>query len=417
MSKELKEARVIPGTRDEFLEEWRSDPQGILDKANEANLTLEGYADVRAPATQESPGSAMEWLLYNEGIRMTDTHKVPSTPGADLPDIAPKDGNVTEPLARALIGYWDEVYTDALLSGKRATAAVSSLTKQGGWRPIYMDGPVRSPNIAAGFNFLDVVAYSRTIADDTYRVRQWNNDSGEQKFQKVAEGTEPKLFEITRSTEDTNLNNYRVGIEWTDSFINNSQTRASDITNAIEEVAIGHRIELLGDLGKLIVDSRPSANQYDLTGVTVGGVAHVGGTLQFPHWVAFLKRFGNAYTPNVSIGNINAITTLELMSMTGGDQNITYGSWSMVPNTNIRNLNGDLTEMNYGYISNTGTGLTNTEIFTFQRETTLVYVQQLGGDQDELERVPGPRKTRRWLGAKAAFAAADKEGIRSVEFS
>ena len=417
MSKETREDFVIPGTRDEFLAEWREDPKAILEKAEKADLSLEGYANSRAPATQESPGSTMEWLLFNEGVRTQDTLQVPSTRLEDLPDLDPVNGQ-HEPLSRAVIAHCDEVYNQALITGTRASAALSPLTVNGGWRPTYDEAPVRSPQIAPGFNFLEVVAMTRGIREDKYRVRRWKNDSDEQKMQKLAEGTEPKLFEITRDKTDVSLNNYRAGIEWTDEFANDAQTRFADLTNAIEEIAIGHRIVLLQDLGRLIHDSVPSGNTYTTSGQTVAGVTATAGQLEYPFWVKFMKDFGNAYIPNVTLGNPTSITSLELMSMTAGNQNITYGSWAMVPNSNIRNLNGDLTQMSYGYISgDTATGFGDTELFTFQRETTLVFVMRLGMDQDEMERVPGPRKTRRWLGAQSAFAVSDPEGIRSINYA
>ena len=413
MSQDRDKRLIEPGTRQALAEEWRSDPQAVIDKAEEADLTLEGYANARAPACPESPGSAMEFLLYNQGIRMTDTLDVPSTLGSDLPNVDPI-GVPAEPAARALMGYWDEVYRGALITGYRATASASALTAGGAWRPYYDEAPVRSPQIAPGFNFLEVVAYTRGIREDKFRVRRWTNATNEQKMQNVAEGTEPKLFEMTRASDDVTLQNYRAAVEWTDDFINDPQTRAADITNAIEEIGIGHRAMLLEDLGKLVHDSRPSGNEYTATG-TIAGQTHTAGELSYPFWVTYLKLFGNAYIPNVTLGSPVSITNLELMSMQRGNA-ITYGSWSMVPNTNIRNLNGDLTEMNYGYISGSNTGFSDTELFTFQREVCLVFVMQMGMNQDELERVAGPRKTRRWLGAKSAFAASDPSSIRSISY-
>ena len=234
-------------------------------------------------------------------------------------------------------------------------------------------------------------------------------------MQEIAEGTEPKLFEITRADTEIAMRNYRAGIEATDEFLNDSQTRASDITNAIEEIAIGHRIALLLQVAKLLKDSVPANNTY--ASANVHGITHVTGQMDYPNWTVFMKEFGNAYIPNVTIGNKTAITSLELMSMTAGDQNITFGSWTMVPNTNIRSLNGDITSMDYGWIDDdTATGLTATELITFARPTTAVYVQQRGMDQDEMERVPGPRKTRRWLGTKSTFGIRDANGLRRITF-
>ena len=405
---------VQPVSRDAFLAEWRDDPKAIFERADEAELDLHAFGSVRAPATIESPGSTWEWLLFNEGVRMADTFAVPSTRMVNLPAIDPPAGQDPEPMARAMNAYWDECYTRTVFTGQRAAQSLSTQTVGGPWRPRYDEAPIRAPQIAPGFDFMELVAFSRTISEDRYRIPQWRNRQAEQIMQEVAEGTEPKLFEITRDETEVAMRNYRAGIEATDSFLNDNQTRAMDITNAIEEIAIGHRIALLNAVCKLLNDSVPSGNVY--TSGNVHGITHESGQMDYPNWNVFLKRFGNAYIPNTTIGNSTAITSLELMSMSAGDQNISFGNWSMVPNSNIRNLNGDFTQMNYGWVDDSSIGFTNTKLITFQRETTIVYVQRRGMDQDEMERVPGPRKTRRWLGTQSTFGLRDANGLRQINF-
>ena len=265
-----------------------------------------------------------------------------------------------------------------------------------------------------------IVAFSRTIREDTYRIPEWKNAPTERDMQAIAEGTEPRLMELTRSTRSVTLEHYRAGISATDDFLNDSQTRASDITNAVEEIAIQHRIALLAQLGRLIHDSVPSGNNYTTSGKTIRGQTPTAGQLDYPWWTAFLKEFGDAYTPSVTLGNKTAITNLELMpmqSVVGGSGAITYGSWTLVPNTNIENLNGNITQMAYGYIpSDALTLFGDTELFTFDRATTLIFIQQSGMEQDETERRGGPRLTIRWLGRKSRFAVRDPQGIWRIGY-
>ena len=413
---DLGEHNVIATTRQEFLEEWKSDPQAVIDQAEEANLSLQGYAEVRSPASKESPGSPVEYLLYNEGIRTHDTLNVPCSLLGSLPKIYPdKEGGRVEPLGQLVMAYWDEEYTRTLITGVRA-ADLSNLTVAGGWRPRFDETPVRSPNIAPGFNFLDVVGFSRGIREDKYRVRRWTNESDEQKMQELAEGTEPKIFEMTRSTDETSLIEYRAAVEWTDKFANDSLTRMADLTNAIQEIAIGHRIVLLEKLGTLIRESVPSDHTWAAASNAITGYTHTAGQVTYPYWSRFLKEFGNAYIPNVTLGSIDAIQNLELMSITAGN-NLTYGSWAMVPGTNFRSLNADMRQMDWGYIQGSTAFSKDTSLYTFQRATTIVFVMQLGMDQDEVERDAGPRKTRRWLGTSSAFAIQDPQGIREFDFT
>lgn len=412
--------RLVPVGRQELLDEFRSDPEGIFQRADEYEIPHDQFIRAYSPPTQEFPGSAVDFLLFNEGIRMVNTFDLPSTRVRDLPEIDPV-GGVTDPMGKAVVAFLDESYNRTLHTGIRA-ANVSSLTAGGAWRPYFDEMPERTPDIAPGFNFLDITAFTRSISEEDYRIPEWKNRKSEQVLQEIAEGTEPKLFEITRNVRTARMRNYRGGIEMTDSFMNDNQTRAADITNAVEEIGIGHRIELLTQAGKQIKDNLPSGNVYDAKGAILGSTDPAAGTLIYPHWITFLKQFRSAYAANVTVGLPDAITALELMSMQGTQMgqsggSITYGQWAMVPNTNIRNLNGDNAAMSYGYIDDeTGTGFEENHLYSWQRDRGIIYVQQTGMDQDEMERVPGPRKVRRWLGTKSTMAVRDPEAIRDIDF-
>ena len=172
---ERQREMVQPVSRNEFLAEWRSDPNAIFDRADEAQLNLDTFGNVRAPASPESPGSTWEWLLFNEGARMVDTFHAPSTRMGHLPDIDPPRGD-PEPMARAMNAYWDERYNITLYTGERA-ASLSTLTVGGPWRGRYDERPIRAPQIAPGFNFMELVGLARTISEDRYRIPQWRSAS------------------------------------------------------------------------------------------------------------------------------------------------------------------------------------------------------------------------------------------------
>ena len=415
---ELKESLVEPISRDDFLAEWREDPEKVIAAASKADLSFEGYANVRSPATEESAGSAVEYLMYNEGVRYQDDINGPTTRLDDLPNLDPPDGN-PEPLARMVNGFLDECYFHTLLTGERAIADLSNLTVQAGWRP-YVDSPkYRLPQIAPGFNFMSLVGFSQGIRDDRYRLRQWKNATGEQVMQAVAESVEPKLFELTRATQDITFTNWRAGIEWTDDFATATESRLSDITNAVQEIALGHRIGELQRACKTITDgvTHTAYNATGTGGKTVAGVASEANLLKYPQWTDFVKTFGNAYRPDTAIGNATAITTLELMSMSGADQNITFGTWALIPNSNINSLNGQMSRLDYGWVEgDSATGFNDTSLFVFQRATTLAYIFRLGMNQDAMERSEGQRKTRRYLGAQSGFGLMDPTGLRRINF-
>ena len=271
---DFQESLIEPISRDEFLEEWRSNPDEVIKQAKKAKLSLEGYAAARSPASKESPGSAIEYVMYNHGIRYADDLNGSTTRLDQLPELDPQ-GRDPDPIVRVVNAFLDECYYHTLFTGERAIANLSGLTVQGGWRP-YADSPkYRVPQIAPGFNFMEVVGFSTGIRDDRYRLRQWANKSTEQVMQALAESTVRETFELTRATKDITFTNWGAGIEWTDDFANATETRLSDITNAVQEIALGHRIAELQRICKALSDNVNAARTYNSTGKTVAGVTGV----------------------------------------------------------------------------------------------------------------------------------------------
>ena len=409
-----------PLTREELWHDWKSDPKRILEQADEAakenGIMMDTFINHRSPPTPEHDGSAIEQLLYNEGILMESSSGYPATSMTMCPDIDPPRREDLEPAARLMNAYWDDKYHRAKMTGIRTRAA--SLTNLGigsAWRPRYDTDPTRKPLIAPAVPFERLLADMQRIPEDVYRVNNWLNKSSEQVMQEIAEGTAPKLFELTRGDKEWRMSNYRAGIEATDQFLSNSQVRTRDITNAIEEIAIGHRIALTRQAAKLIHDSMPNGNKYTMPAAGVGGVTREANVLKFPFWIDFKTKFGSAYNGNVAIGNQKSITDLKLMSITDGT-NLSFGSWSMVPGSNIEDLNADMTDLAYGWVDNV-TELVDSSLIVFQLETTLVYVERIGMYQDEIERVAGPRKTRRWMGLESLLAIIDETGIRELDYA
>ena len=363
------EGLIIPCTRDYLLSEWRSDPNAVIQKAREAELPLDTYLRARAGPTQESRGSTAEWLLYNDGVRMNDSFDIPSTPMKYLPKIGE-----TGTRAQLMAAYWDERYNDALLCGTRAVNTLGLIERNTVWREIYEEFPFRQPQIAPAFDFRLILGFARRIQENEYRLNKLVNEKGEQVMQITAEGTEPRLFTMARTKQLFEMTKYRAGIEATDDFLRNSQVRVSDITNAVEEIGIGHRIMLLRDACKLITDKTPATNDYASgTGnrQTIAGVKHVKGKVSYAHWTDFMTRFGTAYRGDCAIGNPNSITALKLMSITDGE-NLSLGSWSMLPNSNIVDFNGDMMNLGYGWVDDdTSTGFKDEKLWVFQ--TCLLY--------------------------------------------
>lgn len=412
---------VMPTGRVDLLAEWKSDPQALLDRARESDMPTDGYCNARAAPTPESPGSAVDFLLYNSGVRMVDTFNVPSSKMDDLPDIIPEQGEKVEPLAQMMNAYWDEAYYRTLMTGQKAATSLAPIESNTIWRQIREERPFREPAIDPAFNFMELLAFSRRIREDQYRLNKWKNASKEQMMQELAEGTEPRLFEIERDKKVFEMTDYRAGIEATDSFLNDPQVRASDITEAVESIAIGHRIILLRKACKTIVDACPTGNVFNAkTGPPANpylDVTYKQGRMDWPRYTLFRTKSGTAYTFDCAIGNEPSILSLDNMSISDG-ANITFGSWATAQGSNVRKFNGNGMSLGYGWVDKDAeTGFSDNKLWFFQKMSTLGFVQRMGMDQDELERVPGPRKVRRWLGTSSLFCDIDTNGIWQYDMS
>ena len=415
-SKLVRPAYFEPISRDALLAKWRESPRNFVDKAMDLGVSAKAYAERLSPATQDSPGSATEFLLYNEGVAFFDDEWQRATLVKNVPDLVPDLSNKRrDPIVDLVEGLFDEKYHTAKMTGvtTRATGNYqTNLTVGSTWRPRTDDMIRRSPNIAVHFDFRELVAFSEGTNDDIYRTNQWNNPSGEQMMQAYARGTAPKLFEIKRSDNENELIEYRAGIEATVSFLTGNEARMLDWLNAIEEIGIGHRLMLLRLAAKIANDSK--VGTYSTSGRTVGTITAEAGKLQFPFWSQFLKEFGTAYNPNIAIGNKKSITDFEMMSFTDG-QNLTLGSVTNMPGSRYVSLNTSNDNFNFGWVDNV-TELADNQLTVFDRNRALGHVYRLNYNQDATVTDEELRKVRRYVGTQEGIVLLDKYAIRQMSY-
>ena len=411
---------VMPVTRGRLLDEWRSDAKGVIEQAKEVDMPLDGFLNAKAPATRESPGSAVDVVLFNQGIRTVDTYNVSSTKTNGIPTMFTEVGEPKHPVAKLLNAHWDECYNRTLLTGQKAATSLAPIEINSVWRQIADEMPYRMPLIAPAFNFMKLLAFGRRIREDQYRLNKWTNASKEQMMQEIAEGTAPRLFELGRDSKIWEMIDYRAGIEATDSFLNDPQVRVSDITNAIEEIAIGHRIVLLQKLCKTIVGMRKSSNVFNAKTDVVNpfmGVTYAQGRIDWPRYTLFKTKSGTAYHFDCAIGNELSIVAMLCMSMTDGT-NLTFGSWAMSDKSTIEYFNEMTGKFGLGWVDKDAeTGFSDNHLYFFQRMSTVGYVQRSGMDQDEMQRVPDERKMRRWLGTSSLFCEIDDNSVWEYDMS
>ena len=230
-----------------------------------------------------------------------------------------------------------------------------------------------------------------------------------------AEGTEPRMMELAYSDSTLIFHLFRKGIEATYDFLNSSQTRVSAIRNAIEEVAEQHRIALF----ELVIEEINTA--FGTTGNTAfsGGA---GNKISFAKWLEFRKKFGAMYSPDIVLGRSDTITAFELMfaDSAGANTAVFAGQIAALNPMLYRNpqlLNNVPTVPEYGWYDDANTILAERTLLVFDRERSSNLVFQLGSDQDETKREPGPRVIQRFLATKAGVEVPDPNGIHKLTYA
>ena len=105
------------------------------------------------------------------------------------------------------------------------------------------------------------------------------------------------------------------------------------------------------------------------------------------------------------------------MSITDGE-NLSLGSFAMLPESNIRDLNGDITDLSIGWVDkDNSTNFTVNKLWTCQRETTLGFVQRTGMDQDETVNDPELQTMQRYFSTESLFCIMDTNGMKYYDFN
>ena len=402
--------RVMPTTRGKLLEEWESDPKAIIDRARDSKLPLDSFLNAYSPPSRVSPAGATEWLLFNNDIRTVDTPYQKSSLVTDIPSAWERG---SDPKAALLSAHWDEKFFNAVMTGERTVNALAPMASNTVWNPIVNEQPYVLPRLAPPFRLTDILGMSRRISDPTYRLNKITTKSSEMQMLDSAESTLPQFYELGREFEDFKMRTKRLAVEATYEYLS-GPVRVTDITRSIEGVGILYQDALLREGIRLIVSKTTSGTT---AGGTFAGIKHVQGKVSFGHWKKHLTSFGTAYRCNLVLGNPDSITKFWLMSITDGE-NLSLGSFAMLPETNIRDLNGDITDLAVGWVDKDNTtNFTVNKLWTCQRETTLGFVQGTNLDQDETVRDPELRTVQRYFSTGNLFCILDENGMKYYDFN
>lgn len=413
--------------RNELYKAWEDPVQRreILQKAEEDNLTPSQILEKMSPTDPtEHRYQAVEEILYRRGFDLFDTDDTESSQMNHFGRWAVKDSEKSEDELRdmALLDeHFSKCYAKTLITGAKTASIelVKSLQSVGGLaqgtplNPIHDAGFIRAKLFGASIDFRRVVGNITRIRQEVYRLPKFNNDPEERKMDRMAEGTTPRMMELAYSDQTLTFALFRKGIEATYDFLSSEQTRVGMIRNAIEEIAEQHRIALFELIVSAIKEGLLPSQR-----VSHSGTAE---KINFEDWLDFRKMFGSMYSPDIVLGVSKAITQFELMSVPFGQGNLPLGQLSLYNAQLARNpqvLNNVPLVPEYGWYDDLPvTVLEDYKLLTFDRGRSSNIVFQIGSDQDETKREPGPRVIQRFLATKAGVQVPDANGIFELDFS
>lgn len=425
--------RVKRIERDDLYKKWESKDgfQEIKGQAIENNVTVGQQLEAESPTDpQKHKYSSVDEILFRRGYDLydeSDGYILSSPMKAFGSWTQANDVPYTEEANDRLLldEHLGKSYASTLITGVKTKnlELVKSLHSIGGletgtvFNPYY-DAPImRAKLFGPAIDYRRIVGDIVRIRENVYKLTKYNNDPDERKMDRMAEGASPRMMELDYSEDTLRFELFRKGIEATYDYLNDEQTRVSMVRNAIEEVAEQHRIAIFEMVVTEIDEAHISTNAMTASG-------GVDGKITLSQWLRFRKTFGPMYSPDIVLGRGNEITQFEMMFMHLGGQtpeaaashDLGYTSHPIPANSmlysNPRLLNNVPTIPEYGWYDDLDDVLLQNNLLCFDRERSSRLVFQIGSEQDETQRHPGPRVVQRFLATKAGVEVPDPNGIR-----
>jgi len=434
--------RVKRVSRKELYKRWDSKDgfDEIVGEADERNVALGQQLESMSPTDpKEHKYQAVEEILWQRGYDLyddDDTQTISSPMHAFGKWSKDNDRVVIEEANDRLLleEHFSKSYSRTLTTGMKTKniALVKSIQSIGGYEtgtPLnpYYDAPfIRAKLFGPAIDYRRIVGNITRIREEVYRLTKYKNDPDERKMDRMAEGTQPRMMELDYEDQSLRFELFRKGIEATYDYLNSSQTRVSMIRNAIEEVAEQHRIAIFEMIVTEINKAKLTTNQYT-TGASSSGqdIKGIEGKITYNQWTRFRKKFGPMYSPDIVLGNSESISEFETMfaqfgGSGDGNNNLPIGQLAMLDGSLVQNprlLNNVPTIPEYGWYDDLDEVLTANHLLVFDRERSSNLVFQIGSDQDETKREPGPRVIQRFLATKAGVEVPDPNGIFDLDYS
>lgn len=417
--------------RDTLLTKW-NDPGfrgDVLDMSDDRSDEAFGVSDIlenHSPASPTSPSSAVDYLLYNKGFNLYDNGFQVSARMKNFGPWNQREFNKRDPENSNLVlvdAHLDSSYWRTLITGQRTKdigvleSIYKNLNQIGGimqgnvLNPIRETPFIRAKLFGAAIDFRRIVGDIEFITEESYKLNKDNNVEDERKMETYPEGVVPKIMTLEYSDESLTFTKFRGGVRATYDYLNSNQTRVARIRNAIEEIAIYHRIALFEMVVKAIKAGRVRAGSNNLIDKS---------ELNWTIWRDFIKGFGSFYSPDIMLCRTAESTVWEGMQVPTSQGTIPVGQLAATTGFGQSPyvLNNVPMVPEYGWyddLPNTEEGLETGKYLVFDRDRSSIIIFQRGSDQDETEREAGPQIVTRYLSTKAGAYCPDVNGVKELD--
>lgn len=285
--------------------------------AAEKSMSLSAFLETKDRSTQYKDGTdAFQRLLANSGVftrTLPDYGVAASTVGELLND----------PHKRLLL---PELIRRWWISGQGRSANTRTLygssdSVGGSWARPYADAQNArwDKQLAPAIPLASLIAITTPVDSDVYRSYYLENNTGQQRSTRVAEGAEvPK---VKLKGRDHTINLLKYGSSLVATYEQLRRQRIDKLALHVQRMSVQAEIDKVAKVIDTVVNgdgnSGTAATSYNLTALDSAATA---GTLTLKAWLAFKLKFANPYMLDTSL--MQEATALQLLLLDAGSSNI-----------------------------------------------------------------------------------------------
>ena len=412
--------------RRKFAAAFDEDPVGIMNRCAQRKETLrDGMMRYVGEVDEKTGVRPFDWLLGQNDVRFAeddfgeateletfgdwtreDTLKTPralllnEAVGDTYRSAVEARRSIPLPIVRQII---DE-YESGRLNLNR-DVDVDQLSPADPLNPYDDEMWIRDKLYAPIVDYRRIVGKMRSTRRDVVRQPKYTNAN--EAMQPTPELVEPKYLDISYEATIHKFTSIGIAIRASYEFLNGGGDRLDVIRDAVDRVAVSHRIHLFEQIVKAIGAARPSANVFPSTATA----------LDADNWLSFQKKFNEGYRMDILLADPDAITNFQKLIAGSTDTTMNYMNLIASGMFGAGNMPMSLNEMpivpQYAWYDKlTGAQeLPTGKYLAFDRMRSSCINFQRGNDQDEMKQDPATRSVSRYLNTNYVIYVPEPNGI------